>query len=175
MEHKQENIDNSFQVQNTGIVLLNNFIVQLFEKLHLVSEKRFTNQSNQIKAVRYLDYIVTGTSTNAAVQHPLINLLCGLPINFTVLDNVVITNEVELLTEALIKTTIGLWKAIDGASVDGFRNNWLVRDGLLQDFEDKVQLQVESKAFDVLLSQSPFSFSIIRYPWMEKAIFVEWA
>lgn len=69
---------------------------------------------------------------------------------------------------------ISYWPAIGNTSVNGFRGNWLVRDGLLTELEDKWELTVEKRAYDVLIHQSPFSFSIIKLPWMEKPLHVTW-
>ena len=58
--------------------------------------------------------------------------------------------------------------------IDGFRGNWLIRNGLLVETEDRWELKVEKVSYDILLNQSPFSFEIIKFPWMKKPIYVQW-
>ncbi|KIH83140.1 hypothetical protein UCMB321_3090 [Pseudomonas batumici] len=59
-------------------------------------------------------------------------------------------------------------------SIDGFRGNWLVRDGLLANANDRWEMTVKPRPYDVLLAHSPFSFSVIRHSWMDKPLFVTW-
>ena len=78
------------------------------------------------------------------------------------------------LIEELINAAISYWPEIGSCSIPGFRGNWLVRDGLLTEFEDRWELTVEKRPYDLLISHSPFSFSIIKYPWMPKPLHVNW-
>jgi hypothetical protein len=66
------------------------------------------------------------------------------------------------------------WPAIGASSIDGFRGNWFVRDGILVEKEDRWDLLIEKRPYDLLLGQSPFSFSVISFKWMNKPIFVNW-
>ena len=83
-----------------------------------------------------------------------------------------IFNNYQLLIKGLIEAVIAHWPAIGGSSVEGLRGNWLFRDGLLYDQDDRWELVVEKSAYDLLLDKSPFSFSIIKYPWMSKPLHV---
>lgn len=161
-------------IKNAGLVILNNYIEMLFERLHLTSNKQFTSAENQSKAVHYLQYLVTGLSNTEERYLPLNKLLCGLPITQTVPDGITISEEEKELIHGLIQAVIAHWSSIGQTSVEGFRGNWLVRDGLLQELEDRWELTVEKKPYDLLINKSPFSFSIIKYPWMEKPLHVSW-
>ena len=66
------------------------------------------------------------------------------------------------------------WKVLGNTSVAGLRETFLQRQGRLQLRDDAWRLRVEPKAFDMLLDQLPWGFSTIKYPWMERAIYVEW-
>jgi len=70
--------------------------------------------------------------------------------------------------------TIQHWPAGGHASIDGFRGNWQMRDGLLTKNEERWKLETERRAYDILLSQAPFSFTLIKYGWMSKALQVSW-
>ena len=85
-----------------------------------------------------------------------------------------ISNQDQLLMIGLIEAAISHWTAIGRCSVDAFRGNWLIRDGILTEHEDKWELTVEKRVYDLLLNKSPFSFSIIKHPWMSKPLYVNW-
>lgn len=161
-------------IKNAGLVILNNYIEMLFERLHLTSNKQFTSVENQRKTVHYLQYLVTGLSNTEETTLPLNKVLCGLPITQTVPNGITISDEEKELIYGLIRAAISYWSSIGQTSVEGFRGNWLVRDGLLQELEDRWELTVEKRAYDLLIHKSPFSFSIIKYPWMEKPLHVIW-
>jgi hypothetical protein len=67
------------------------------------------------------------------------------------------------------------WPAIGHSSVYEFRTNWFIRSGILSETNETWELVVERRPYDVLLSKSPFSFSIVNYPWMKKPLFIRWS
>ncbi len=162
-------------IKNAGLVILNNYIEMLFERLHLTFNREFTSAENQRKAVHYLQYLVTGLSNSEETTLPLNNVLCGLPLTQTVPNGITISDEEKELIHGLLTAAISNWPSVGETTVDGFRGNWLVREGLLQELEDRWELVVEKRVYDLLLHKSPFSFSIIKYPWMEKPLHVIWA
>ena len=132
-------------INNAGLVILNNYLEMLFERLHLTSNKQFTSAENQRKAVHYLQYVVTGLSNTEETTLSLNKVLCGLPLTQPVPTDFTISEEEKELIDGLIKAVIGHWSSIGQTSVNGFRGNWLVRDGLLQELEDRWELTVEKK------------------------------
>lgn len=161
-------------VRNAGIVLLNDYIAILFNRLNLLVENQFINNEHQVKAVQYLQYVITGMQETEEVYLPLNKVLCGLPLTDTVPDFIEISNDEKQLINGLIQAAISHWPDIGDCSTDGFRGNWLVRDGILVEQEDKWELTVDKRAYDVLINRSPFAFSIIKYHWMDKPLHVMW-
>jgi hypothetical protein len=76
--------------------------------------------------------------------------------------------------EDLITSAINHWKALKSTSIKGFQISFLQRKGILTEKEDLWTLQVEKKSHDLLLDSLPWSFSLIKLPWMKKMIQVEW-
>ena len=77
--------------------------------------------------------------------------------------------------ESLILGMIQNWKAIGNTSIQGFRESFLNRKGVLTlDQNNYWHLKVEPKTFDMLLDSLPWSFSIIKHPWMDRVIHVKW-
>ena len=162
-------------VKNAGIVILNNFLVMLLERLELLDDREnFKDANSQLYALHCLQYVVTGLTDLEDALLPLNKLLCGLPISTVVTNSIVISGEEESLINGLIKAAISYWPSVGDSSIFGFRSNWLIRDGLLTEKEDCWELTVEKRPYDLLIYKSPFSFSIIKYTWMEKPLHVIW-
>jgi len=162
-------------VKNAGMVLISSYIEMLFERLGQTLNKKFRDEAAQLNAPHYLQYVVTGLSKTEEQLLPLNKVICGIPLSEPLREGITITDEHKKLIEGLLKAMIGYWPAIGNCSNEGFRGNWLVRDGLLTEQDDRWELTVEKRPYDVLIHQSPFSFSIIKLPWMEKPLHVSWA
>jgi hypothetical protein len=162
-------------IMNAGLVLLNSYIPLLFERSGFVIDKKMLGLTSHLNAVHYLQYVATGLSIAEESQMPLNKILCGVPINHPIQDEAFISDEHKELINGLIKAVIEHWPAIGNSTIEGFRGNWLVREGLLIEFDDKWELTVEKRAYDLLINKSMFSFSIIKYPWMDKPLHVNWA
>lgn len=74
----------------------------------------------------------------------------------------------------MLDSVIQLWTKIGNTSVEGLRKSFLQREGNLEEKEDYYILNVEERAYDVLLDSIPWSFAEIRFPWMAKPMEVSW-
>ncbi len=171
---QKELFEDNISIKNAGLVLLNGYLSMLLERLSLTDGQRFLNRDSQLAAVHYLQYVVTGQTASEESLLPLNKLLCGLPLVQPVAESIELSSQYQSLIEGLIEAVIGHWPAIGSSSVNGFRGNWLVREGLLIEKEDRWELHVDKRAYDLLINHSPFSFSIIKYPWMDKPLHVNW-
>jgi len=165
----------SIPVQHAGIVLLNNYLPALFARLKLIDENRqFISTPSQHQAVASLYYLASGITIDRPSTSALLNLLCGLPLSTAIDQATEISEDCQTIINGLIQAAIEHWPTIGSTSVQGFRGNWLIRDGLLRAQEDTWELRVEKHAYDILISKSPFAFSIIKYPWMSELLHVQW-
>ncbi|MEP2935613.1 MAG: contractile injection system tape measure protein [Gilvibacter sp.] len=161
-------------VKNAGMVLINSYYPLLLNRLGLVENNRFVSDQAQLDATHYLQFVATGQSHTEEGYLALNKVLCGLPLNTPLLDGVAISDANIELIEGLVSAAVSHWPTVGESSVDGFRGNWLVRDGILYDQGDRWELIVEKKAPDILINQAPYSFSIIKFPWMDKPLHVNW-
>lgn len=164
----------SIPVKNAGLVLLNMYLPILFERLGIMTDRKFNSPDCQSDAVHYLQYLAAEQQETDEEYLVLNKILSGLPLESPVKKGVEISSETREITEGLINAVIQYWPVIGETSVSGFRGNWLVRDGLIRETEEHWQLTIEKRAYDILLGKSPFSFSVIKYPWMPKALKVDW-
>jgi Contractile injection system tape measure protein len=159
-------------VYNAGIVLLQPFITTLFYELHLLSEDRKTIIDKH-KACALLS-VLAGDEEQDEIYYPLYKLLCGLPVEEVIDYHVPLTMEEREECFCLLQQVILHWPALKQSSVPSLQQTFLQRTGKLSKKEDKWLLQVEQRTEDVLMQFLPWSYSIIRYPWMKQALFTEW-
>lgn len=176
IKRMDNNLKNGIAIHNAGLVLLSGYFPTLFDRLGLlIDQNEFKNEESRAKAVHYLQYVATGRTQTEESFLVLNKLFCEYPLGEPIIDSIEIPEEEKTLIHGLIQAAIGHWTAIGDSSLDGFRGNWLVRDGLLREEEEFWRLSVEKRPYDILIQRSPFSFSIIRFPWMKKPLHVDWA
>ncbi|WP_298423893.1 contractile injection system tape measure protein [uncultured Kordia sp.] len=166
--------DEGITIPNAGLVLLNNYFLMLMERLGIIYNNEFKTEEDQENAVHYFQYIVTGLTETEESLLVLNKIISGLSPNTPIKSSIDMTSDQKQLIDGLIQAAIGYWPEIGQTSIDGFRGNWLVREGILRETEERWELTVEKRAYDILLTKSPFSFSIIKLPWMPKPLHVTW-
>jgi len=167
-------MENAIAIPNAGLVLLNSYIPLLFERLGLTANGQFSSSTHQMDAVHYLQFLATGLSETEEHYVPLNKVLCGLAVTTPIASGITISEENKALMHGLLQAAIGHWPAIGDSSIVGFRGNWLVREGLLNEEANHWTLRVEKRPYDLLINKAPFSFSIVHFPWMPKTLQVNW-
>lgn len=161
-------------IPNCGLVLLQGYIPMLLSRLALAEENSFVSESAQRRAVHVLQFLATGHTSTAEEHLALNKVLCGLARHEPLGEEIELDEREREMSLSLLRTVIGNWDAIGDSSIDGLRGSWLLRNGALNQTEDRWDLVVEKRAYDVLLARLPFSYSVIKFPWMEKPIYVTW-
>ncbi|MBT8309073.1 MAG: hypothetical protein KJO37_01865 [Bacteroidia bacterium] len=162
------------RVINAGLIILSPFISRYFQELDLIENEKFINEQSRNRAVYLLQYMV-----NNSVDHPehllaLNKLLVGLPIE-SPLSPIADPTEREIeIGTSLLQAVIGHWKALKNSSTLALQETFLQREGVLTLNDHDHTLRIEKKGVDVLLSSLPWGISIVKLPWMELPIFVEW-
>lgn len=162
-------------INNAGLVMLQVYIKPLFSRLGLLQGDAFISEHASRRAVHCLQYLATGC-TETAEHYLMINkLLCGLALEEPVEAAIELTDAHKETMNEMLYAVINHWPAIGKSSIEGLRGNWLVRDGLLLETQEGWDLSIKPCSYDLLLSRSPFTFSVIKFPWMPKALYVTWA
>ncbi len=159
-------------VENAGLVVLWPFIEHLFERLGLVTERRFRGAEASRRAVGLLQHLATGEREPVEYQLPLAKALCGAGGVFEFGPPV--TDEEAEECENLLAAAIGHAPILGEMSVDGFRGSFLIRKGTLGVRDGAWLLRVERASYDVVLDRLPWGFGWINLPWMEAPLCVEW-
>ena len=170
----EELVIEKYIVKHAGIILLSAFLKAFFTNLQLLNDKEWKNKDAQYKAVHLLKFLSTGKQEMFEYNLTLEKIMCGLAIEEPVPIDVLLeeyeTNEAIQLLESVIEH----WKALKNTSVNGLRESFLKRDGILTRNENGWLLQVERKTLDVLIDSIPWGYNTIAFSWSEDLIFVEW-
>ena len=169
---KDEAALDGIYVDNGGIVLLHPYLRQLFEGLDICREDRIVKPE---RGVAVLNYLASGCADQPEYRLALAKVLCDLPLHAAIGRNIGLSDEDIEMCDSLLQAFIKHWGALGSSSPDGLRGSFLMRPAkLTMRGNDEWLLQVEKNSYDILLDQLPFSISMVKLPWMQKLLWVEW-
>lgn len=163
-----------FYISNAGAVILSPYLPLLFERLKWTTEGAFLDIEAQIRAVFAVQYLVFGQVEFPESELILNKLLVGWRSEEPLPFSVNFTKEEKSILDSLLKGAKENWEMMRHTSVTGFRGSFLIRNGVVAETGDLWQLTVEKKSYDVLLDALPWNISPVKYPWMEKVLYVNW-
>ncbi len=161
-------------ILNAGIVLAAPYLPRLFEMLGLTEKSVFKDSQAAVRGVHMLQFLVDEHTDSPEYQLVLNKLLCGVRTGKPIKRQVSLNPDEKQQLEGLLQGMIQNWKGLGNTSIAGLRESFLQRQGRLQLRDDAWHLLVEAKPYDMLLDQLPWSYSTIKYPWMERVIYVDW-
>lgn len=162
-------------IGQAGLVLLHPFLAPYLRTVGLVDGNTFCDDLAQQTAIYLLHYLATGQTSAPEYELVLPKLLCGWPLNEPVTSDISLADEALAEGENLLQTIIGYWEALKSTSPDGLREGFLQREGkLTRTGEQGWKLRVEQMAIDVLLTRLPWGVSMVKLPWMDELLTVEW-
>lgn len=159
-----------------GVVLLHPFLGRLFQDLDFLNaHNQFKSEGAQRHAIHILHFLASGVENPEEPQTCLLKILCGYPLAAPLERVKTLENREKEETLTLLLAVIGHWATLKNTSPDSFRQEFLQREGKLETRDSGFHLTVEQRSIDVLLSSLPWSYSIIRLPWMDGPLRVDWA
>ncbi|MCP4121837.1 MAG: hypothetical protein GY751_08805 [Bacteroidetes bacterium] len=167
-------VSENMRLNHSGVVIAWPFIKILFEDRGLLENDEFKNGSNQWKGVHLLNYLVSGKENLEEYEMPLNKLLCGIHPSVPVKQLAPLTEGDKTEVNQLIDHIIKAWSALKNTSKEGLRASFIERQGLLEERENVWFLKVEQSGIDILMGKIPWGYSMIKLPWMEKIVQVEW-
>ena len=166
--------DTTIYIEHAGVVMLNVFLPFLFKMFNLTEGNKFVDFEASCRAVYMIYYISSGNPSPAEHQLILSKIMCDIPIDQPISTVIVLTEEEQEACNQLIQAGINRWGRMKNASVEGFRNSFLKREGKLVKIPKGWTLSIEQKPFDLLMKTIPWGFSMVKFGWMEGTIYVEW-
>lgn len=170
----KEDKETIFFIENAGLVILHPFLEPLFTSVEYFNGKKFHDYDSHRKAVLLSQFLVTGETEIPEHQLVLNKIICGYPLHDPVDFILELTEKEKEEINGLLQSVLKYWTALKTTSAEGLQQSFLQREGKLTDKEDYWLLQVEQKSYDILMSLLPWGIGIIKLPWMEKRIVVEW-
>jgi hypothetical protein len=164
----------SLYITNAGLILIAPYIARLFDTLELTSNGEFNQPEDVDTAIRVLQYLITGNETADEYQLALSKVLCGVKISKSLGLDQPLSEVQKNAVDSLLLAVIEHWKALGQTSIAGLRESFLQRDGVLLLKEKHWELNVQAKAFDMLLDQLPWSYSVTIMPWMALPLHAQW-
>ncbi|MBD1848312.1 hypothetical protein H6F89_34190 [Cyanobacteria bacterium FACHB-63] len=161
-------------VNQSGLVILHPFLQMYFEDVGLVEEEAFRDEMAQQMAIYLLHYLATRQTDAPEYELVLPKLLCGWSLNEPVARGLVLPDTALAEGENLLQAVIHHWQVLKSTSPDGLREGFLQREGKLTCTDSGWKLQVEQQSIDVLLSRLPWGVSMVKLPWMDGLLTVEW-
>lgn len=161
-------------VAHAGLALLHPFIPAFFEEAGLLDGKKFRNETSRITGVMLLNFLVTGREE--AMEHDMVmeKYLCGYPLEAPVEAHREWSGQIREEVLDLLSTVIRHWTALKSTTPEGLREAFLQREGKLERGLLQHRLTVDAKSFDILLDRLPWGIGVIRLPWMQQPLHVEW-
>lgn len=161
-------------IRNAGMVIIATYAQRLFSILELTKDGQFISEEAAQRAVHLLQYAITGASATPEYQLTLNKLLCGIHGGKPIARGIDITDKEKDTIEQMLNGVIAHWKALGKTSIAGLRQTFLQREGRLHFEDDAWRLHIPSATFDMLLDRLPWSFAMIKFPWMEHPLQVTW-
>lgn len=172
---KDEKDATCFYIKNAGLVLLSPWFPRLFSMTGLLDGgKEFINREARIKAVFMLQYLLAAPQEYPEFELILNKLLTGYIQEQPLPRNVVLSESEQQTLDSMLLGVKQNWDKMKNTTLQGFRDSFLNREGVLQEREEYWHLRVENRAYDMLLDTLPWGFSPVKYSWMNKPLMIDW-
>lgn len=175
MEHHIIRSDQIFDIQNAGLVILNPFLLPLFENMNWCKGSVWTDFACHNKAVLATQYLVWGKQVCDDAQLELNKLICGFSVTQKIDDNTILRKQEIDECRKIMIAVVQHWSALKNTSIEGLQESFLQRNGKWSLKDGEAVLWVEKRTIDILLQQIPWGFSIIKTPWMDKVLQCNWS
>jgi Contractile injection system tape measure protein len=167
--------EQSWTIDNAGLVLLAPYLPQLLQQDTLWKDGQWSRPDAQESAVGLLRQLSHGSAESAEYELSFCKVLAGLPVDYSIAPTAPPTEAQTALVQALIEAAIQHWTALGTCSVEGLQETFLKRKGRLSRRSDgHWLLQPERQTVDILLDRLPWGYGLVRLPWMGVMVWVEW-
>jgi hypothetical protein len=161
-------------IGNAGIVLAAPYLPRLFSMLDLATDRAFHSPEHAARGAHLIQCLVEGRPDRPEHLLPLNKILCGLGESDVLPASIQPTPREEEVVSGLLLALIQNWGALGSTTTEGLQESFFQREGALRAQGEAWRLQVEPRAFDLLIDRIPWSFNIIRFGWMDRVLHVDW-
>jgi hypothetical protein len=170
-------IDNGTRFVTTlcGLMMLSPFLATLFRRMGLLEKNEFVSEKEQLKAYKVLMTIPKIDEEQVYEYQDLIpRIITGIAPEDTI--NYVPELTEEELTEIrnFLGAVISQWPVMANATVRGFIESFLVRDGKVWKEGSLWKIEVNGHGADIILQTLTWGFSTMKFPWTPYMIETNW-
>jgi hypothetical protein len=164
------------KIPNAGLILLHPFLKPLFTHCGVLSENALEITSeHRPHAAALLHFLATGKEEVHEFELGFIKLLIGMdPYQSLPLAEGCLNDADKDEIHSLLESVIFHWGILKNTSAEGLRTSFLQRSAMLSGTREDWMLRMESSVYDMLLNHLPWSFSLVKLPWMKKPVYTEW-
>ncbi|MEZ4778646.1 MAG: contractile injection system tape measure protein [Flavobacteriaceae bacterium] len=169
----EADLEEGILVKNTGLILIHPFIKHFFEKLEFLSENSIKPEKID-EAIHILHYLAC--KKLQPYEHELVfeKYLCHVPLHFPIKKRISLTAAQLEACEELLKAILNHWETLKTKNTEVLRSEFLMREGKLKIASEKDTLYIQRKTQDILLDTLPWNFHIVKIPWKQKILFINW-
>jgi hypothetical protein len=170
----QDLIQNDGQyLQNAGLILIHPFIKTFFEHCDLIDPKTQQLIDPELCA-HLLHYIATGKTNAPEYDMVFEKFLCNIPMNQTINKHIKLSRKHKTQAKNVIESVQHNWNPMKKSSAALLQNEFFQRSGKLVVTDHDYTLTIERKAQDILLDKLGWGLGLVKLPWQEKFIFINW-
>jgi len=160
-------------IQNAGLILIHPFMKTFFEHCDLLDPKTQQLTDPELCA-HLLHYIATGKTNAPEYDMVFEKFLCTIPVNQTINRHIKLSRKHKTQAKNVIESVQHNWNPMKKSSAALLQNEFFQRSGKLVFTDHDCTLIVERKAQDILLDKLGWGLGLVKLPWQEKFIFVNW-
>ncbi|MCI3939510.1 contractile injection system tape measure protein [Chryseobacterium aahli] len=160
-------------VQNAGLVLIHPFIKTFFEHCDLLDPKTQQLIDPELCA-HLLHYIATGKTNAPEYDMVFEKFLCNIPMNQTINKHIKLSRKHKTQAKNVIESVQHNWNPMKKSSAALLQNEFFQRSGKLVVTDHDYTLTIERKAQDILLDKLGWGLGLVKLPWQDKFIFINW-
>ena len=159
---------------NAGLIVCHPLLPELLKRCECTVDNKFIGTNKKQYAVHLLHFLSTGKEKGMEYELGFEKFLCGYEQNIPVDRNIILKDEHKQECLNVLQSILTNWSALKNTSIDGLRENFFFREGKLDRKKTPVKLYVGRNTIDILLEKLPWSISVVKLPWLNDIIFVEW-
>ncbi|MGE4513236.1 MAG: contractile injection system tape measure protein [Chryseobacterium sp.] len=173
-ENHEETIANNGQyVRNAGLILIHPFIKTFFEHCDLLHPETQELTDPELCA-HLLHFIATGNTNAPEYDMTFEKFLCNIPIHQSINRHIKLSRKHKTQATNVIESVQHNWKPMKNSSPTLLQNEFFQRSGKLVVTDYDYTLTVERKTQDILLDKLAWGIGLVKLPWKEKFMFVNW-
>ena len=171
LEEENHATINRYFIENAGLVIVHPFLDQYLKTLLGDGD---WDDAKRATAVHLVQYLAVDETAREEWNLPLAKLLCGWPLEKAVPMAIQLPENTASASQSLLEAVINHWEVLKNTSVQGLREAYFQREGILTQSEAYWQLRVEQRPYDMLLDKLPWGIGMIKNKHMNKPLMVEW-